>query len=152
MLRNVNSLKKIEYKSLLKSKWTTCWKVSPKLDKLQWSSKLQMTNITHYIWPSLTLYGVLLCNTSHDIIKLEPLYHSNNFYMTAVCWINITDHNWHHHSTFIMVPCITWTSQAKTNCQFVRRILSPLITETTDVAGFNFKVFASPFLHLSLKT
>lgn len=28
----------------------------------------------------------------------------------------------------------------------------PLITETTDVAGLNFNVFASPFLHLSLKT
>jgi len=42
-----------------------------------------LTNITHNIWPSLTLYCVLQCNTSHDIIKLVPLHHSNNFYTTA---------------------------------------------------------------------
>lgn len=43
-------------------------------------------------------------------------------------------------------------TQARTNCQFVSRILIPLMTETTDVAGLNLSVLASPFLHLSRKT
>lgn len=48
--------------------------------------------------------------------------------------------------------CGANASQARTNCQFVSRILIPLMTETTDVAGLNLSVLASPFLHLSRKT
>lgn len=48
--------------------------------------------------------------------------------------------------------CGANATQARTNCQFVSRILIPLMTETTDVAGLNLSVLASPFLHLSRKT
>lgn len=48
--------------------------------------------------------------------------------------------------------CGTEASQARTNSQFVSKILIPLMTETTDVAGLNLSVLASPFLHLSRKT